>query len=125
MTEIEAVLNSRPLSYVSMDDLEEPLTPSHLLSGYRVLSLPDPSLHDDPDPNYGESAQDLSRRMKHLMKTLEKFWKRWRKEYSENSTAILRSARVFRMLSERARLSPSLRRDTPEGFGDWEGSKVS
>ena len=44
VTEIEAVLNSRPLTYVSTDDLEEPLTPSHLLLGYRVLSLPDPTL---------------------------------------------------------------------------------
>lgn len=79
VTEIEAVLNSRPLSYVSVDDLEEPLTPSHLLLGYRVLSLPDPSLHDDPDHN--ESAQDLSRRMKHLIKTSGRFWRRWRKEY--------------------------------------------
>jgi hypothetical protein len=62
-----------------MDDLEEPLTPSHLLLGYQVLSLPDPPLSDDPD--YYESANDLSRRMKHLLKTSEKFWKRWKKEY--------------------------------------------
>ena len=79
VTEIEAVLNSRPLTYVSTDDLEEPLTPSHLLLGYRVLSLPDPTLSDDPD--YDESANDLGRRMKHLLKTSEKFWKRWKKEY--------------------------------------------
>lgn len=41
VTEIEAVINSRPLSYVSGEDLEEPLTPSHLLVGRRILSLPD------------------------------------------------------------------------------------
>ena len=29
----EAVLNSRPLSHISNDDLEEPLTPSYLLIG--------------------------------------------------------------------------------------------
>ena len=68
VTEIEAVLNSRPLTYVSMD---EPLTPSHLLLGYRVLSLPDPPLSDDPD--YNQLANDLSRRMKHLLRTSEKF----------------------------------------------------
>ena len=39
VVEVEAIINSRPLSYVSSDDLEEPLTPSHLLTGRRVLSL--------------------------------------------------------------------------------------
>ena len=87
--EIEAVLNSRLLTYVSMDDLEEP---SHLLLGYRVLSLPDPPLSDDPD--YGESANDLSRRMKHLLKTSEKFWKRWKKEYLLELSEFHRTSRI-------------------------------
>ena len=41
LVEIEAIINSPPLSYVSFDDREEPLTPSHLLVGRRILSLPD------------------------------------------------------------------------------------
>ena len=41
VTEVEAVINSRLLLYVSADDLEEPLTPSHLLVGRRLLNLPD------------------------------------------------------------------------------------
>ena len=52
-----------------MDDLDELLTPSHLLLGYRVLSLPDPPLPEDPD--YNESENDLSRRMRHLWEVLE------------------------------------------------------
>ena len=38
VTEIESVINSRPLSYmyVSADDTEEALTPSHLMTGCRV-----------------------------------------------------------------------------------------
>ena len=55
------------------------LAPSHLLLGYRVLSLPDRTPSDDPD--YDESSYDLSRRMKHVIQTSEKFWKRWSKEY--------------------------------------------
>ena len=41
IVEIKAVINSRPLSYISGEDVEEPLTPSHLLVGRRILSLPD------------------------------------------------------------------------------------
>ena len=36
--EVEAVLSSRCLSYVSTEDLEEPLTPSNLISSRLVLS---------------------------------------------------------------------------------------
>ena len=38
VVEIEAVVNSRPLSYASFT---EPLTPSHLVVGRRLLNLPD------------------------------------------------------------------------------------
>ena len=41
VVEIEAVINSRPLSYVSSADFEKPLTPSHLVVGRRLLNLPD------------------------------------------------------------------------------------
>ena len=40
IVEIEGVINSRPQSYVSSYDLEEPLTP-HLIVGRRLLNLPD------------------------------------------------------------------------------------
>jgi len=41
LIEVECILNSRPLTYLYPDDLEEPLTPSHLSNGRRMLSLPD------------------------------------------------------------------------------------
>ena len=52
LTEVEMILNSRPLSYISSDDTEEPLTLSHLMMGRRVLNLTDPVYRDDGDEDY-------------------------------------------------------------------------
>ena len=83
VTEIESIINSRPLSYLSAGDTEEPLTPSHLLIGSRVLNLPDNLSHmcDPGDEDYEIDSTRLTRRMKHLSNTLNHFWKRWRSEY--------------------------------------------
>ena len=83
VTEIESIINSRPLSYVAPDDLEEPLTPSHLLMGRRVLSLPDNLSYqgDTQDPDFELNPADLTRRVKHLNNSLTRFWRRWRHEY--------------------------------------------
>lgn len=64
--ETAAVLNSRPLSYIS-SDVEEPLTPSHLLFGYRILSIPDPLLKD-ADPDILETTNTVNCKMKHMTK---------------------------------------------------------
>jgi hypothetical protein len=43
ITEIEATLNNKPITYVSLDLNEpEPLTPSHLLCDRRLTCLPYP-----------------------------------------------------------------------------------
>ena len=81
ITEAEMIVNSRPLSYLSSDDLEEPLTPSHLLIGHRVLSQPDTLLSLNNDLGYELTHEDLSRRVKHQRKVLNDFWRRWRLEY--------------------------------------------
>ena len=75
VTEVEAVLISRPLSYISFEDVEEFLTPSHLLVGFHLLTLPDSSVPDD-DPEFAENTKDLTSRMAHLTKCLQGFWKR-------------------------------------------------
>ena len=78
MTEVEAILNSRPLTYLSSTDMEEVLTPSHFLIGRRVLSIPDGAEIDENDPEFDVSPADLTRRMSHLNGLLNQFWKRWK-----------------------------------------------
>ena len=83
LTEVEAILNSRPLSYISSDDLDEPLTPSHLLTGRRILSLPDgtATTGSDDDINFEVNSQELHARVHNLNDALDQFWDRWRDEY--------------------------------------------
>ena len=81
VVEVESILNCRPLSYVSSEDPEEPLTPSHLLCGRRLMSLPDSNTSDSQDYDIDVQPQDLSRRTQHLSNVLNHFWKRWQNEY--------------------------------------------
>ena len=82
IVEIEAIINSRPLTFLNSDDTEEPLTPSHLLVGRRILSLPDNLAHfAHEDEDFEVTGESLQRRAKHLNSVLNHFWKRWSKEY--------------------------------------------
>ena len=81
VVEAEAILNSRPLSYVSTEDLEEPLTPSHLLCGRRLLTLPDDDTSDAPEFVPPADRSDLTKRLRHLSNVMNHFWRRWRDEY--------------------------------------------
>ena len=76
LVEVEAALNSRPLTYV-FDEMEEPLTPSHLIVGRRILSVPSKSSSDE----VGQTEETLTRRAKFLQRILDHFWNRWRSEY--------------------------------------------
>lgn len=66
-----------------MDDIEEPLTPLHLLCGRRILSLPDHlcRIAEPDDADVEARPQLLTRRARHLNNVIDKFWARWRKEY--------------------------------------------
>lgn len=68
IVEIESIINSRPLSYISSSDLDEPLTPSHLLIGRRVLTLPDNlgCLSDPGDEEFTVGPSQLNDRVKRL-----------------------------------------------------------
>ena len=72
--EIEAILNSRPLTPLSTDpnDLIA-LTPGHFLIGESLTSL--------PTPDYGSTPTNRLSRWQHLQRLRQDFWSRWSKEY--------------------------------------------
>jgi transposase InsO family protein len=79
VTEIEAILNDRPITYVSSElNDPEPLTPAHLLYGRKMTSL----IQNDvvfEDIDLSRSA--LLKRDKVVTHTISQFWNRWRTEY--------------------------------------------
>ena len=75
--DVEGIINSRPLTYAYDNDVEEILTPSHLLLGRRLLSTFE-------EPFDGGSAVNnavLTKRMRYLKSLSEHYWKRFRDEY--------------------------------------------
>lgn len=74
LAQIEAVLNSRPLTPLSNDVNDYSfLTPAHFLINDSLISIPEPSLSD-------LSVNRLSR-WQHLQAMQQHFWRRWSKEY--------------------------------------------
>ena len=81
VVEIEAVLNDRPLTYLSDDPCDPvPLTPSHLLYGRRITRVPHELVSDVHDGDYGDTS-DVSKRARILAHLLEHFRHRWKQEY--------------------------------------------
>ena len=72
LIEVEAVLNSQPLAYVEAEGIKEALTPSHLLLGSRIHTLPDPVISTTPVSN----VDTLTRRFRYLTKLSSHFWNR-------------------------------------------------
>jgi len=52
IAEVEALLNERPLIYMPFDISDHgPISPSQLLQGRKIVTLPYPMTHDD-DPDF-------------------------------------------------------------------------
>ena len=75
LIEIEGIINTRPLTYLYDDDVAEPLTPSHLLSGRNLFATP------EPESLVESSTATLSRRYKFLQTTLRSMWTKFRHHY--------------------------------------------
>lgn len=79
LIEIEAILNSRPLTPVSSDPTDlQPLTPGHFLIGGPLISFPQEDFTDTPSNRL--SAWQHSQKLRHH------FWKRWHREYLHQLT---------------------------------------
>jgi len=73
-TQIEAMLNSRPLTPLSSDPAEvSALTPGHFIIGAPLAALPEPDLHD--------VAPNRLRRWQLVQSLHQHIWRRWELEY--------------------------------------------
>lgn len=74
LVQIEAVLNSRPLTPVSSDPMDfTAITPAHFLVGRPLTGVP------DPDVTFIKASK-LSE-YQHMQQLVQHFWKRWATEY--------------------------------------------
>lgn len=74
LSQIEAILNSRPISPLSNDSSDpQPLTPAHFLIGQRLTTI--------PDEDYLRIPENRLSKFKRLQRMVQHFWARWSKEY--------------------------------------------
>ena len=98
MTEVEAIINTRPLTYVYGDFLSGfTLTPAHFLTANLDTVIPF-NIHDCEGVDYQQkrdSAQELTEYWRKSQKQLNQFWDMWRQEYlmalRENLSLHIRS----------------------------------
>ena len=129
VTEVEMVINARPL-YVGMtsDDMEPPLTPSHLLHGRRISQMAEEPVEaaDDPDFSIPESnTATLDKRMKHMKMVMHHFWSRWQKEYVlELRTACKNSSKFSKYPSDVSKGDVVIIYDKEQPRGSWKTGVV-
>ena len=89
LCDIEVAINNRPLAYVSEDDLDEALTPFHLMYG-RSIATGKKFLSTDVVSVM--SLEHCKKRLLHLRKLLKDLWSRFRSNYLNE----LRQMNIYR-----------------------------
>ena len=92
ITEVEAVINSRPLVYVDDDLVNQIIKPNHFRSLNTKNGTPEPIRNNEDDkkndPDYQNeeltTAQKLLETWKKVNKHLEHFWRVWKDGYLLN-----------------------------------------
>ena len=79
VTDVEGTVNCRPITYLYQDERVEPLTPSHLITGKRIISLPS-IVEEDEHPEI-VSGELLNKRLTYVNTLLKHYWNRSAKEY--------------------------------------------
>jgi hypothetical protein len=78
LTEVESIINSRPLTFPSSDPQDlEPLTPNNLLTMKSKVILP-------PAGTFQREDLYLRKRWKRVQYLSNLFWSRWKKEYIQS-----------------------------------------
>ena len=89
LTEVEAIVNTRPLTYVC-EDFESGfvLTPTHFLTGNRdLIPFYTDEFKDGEDRDYcpsTDSVKELSEYWRKSQKQLDRFWESWKRDYLLN-----------------------------------------
>ena len=90
VTEVESMLNNRPITYISTDLTDpQPLTPSHLLNERRLDSLPHQM--DDIENLHNSNHSSCNKTLQRQHTLIEHFRTRWR------NNEYLTSLREFRL----------------------------
>ena len=78
LTEVESRINDRPLTYVAEDQTSY-LTPSQLMTGYKLNSLPVP-VEESEFVNQSSEAV-LNKRLKKVLLNIDNSWNLWHSQY--------------------------------------------
>ena len=74
LIEVESTINSRPLTYLHDDDIQDPITPSHLFCGRNIM----PQAESLPVLS---NTDNLGKQTKYMQQVIKSFWSRFSKTY--------------------------------------------
>ena len=74
-------MNSKPLTYVTDDVVDDILTPNHILFGRDLTPTNVDETPCDAATLTPDTPETLSARMKELQRIIDHFWKDWRNHY--------------------------------------------
>ena len=119
--EVEALINSRPISFISDgEDGGEPITPAMLMGGKSPTQIP-PMYEVNVDGNPPQMCKD---RLKYLEKLKTYFWNRWQKEYLSDLREIHSRLKIGTQLRQPVVGEAVLVRNEKLPRGTWKLGRI-